>query len=78
VHGIQPALVRGRPVLRDEAVPPVLEHRRDGPASVITDESDSVAGAVKAVFSPLLLVARGAGQQPTWSTGLGKEHRHEQ
>jgi hypothetical protein len=44
-------LVRTRPVLRDEAVPPALEHRRDGLATVITDESNSVAGAVKAVFS---------------------------
>ncbi|XP_066313154.1 protein FAR1-RELATED SEQUENCE 7-like [Miscanthus floridulus] len=51
--------------------------RRNGPASVITDDSDTVAGAVKAVFpGPTTASARGTWSRASRSTSVAHRRWH--
>ena len=62
IHGVQPALVRCRPVLRNEAVPPVLERSRRGRARGVAHQGPELGlrsqRAAEVLLDALLHVRR--------------------
>jgi hypothetical protein len=62
IHGVQPALVRCRPVLRHEAVPPVLERSRRGRARGVAHQGPELGlrsrRAAEVLLDALLHVRR--------------------